>query len=100
MENHAGIVRVFQATSPIIVDHTPPNIDNVSVSVEVVREDVNGSIELQEDVTVTWTSTEETSEINYCTCAIGMTASHAIWCIMYIICNIYIDKNTIYKCIF
>jgi len=71
-ENHAGIVRAFQATSPVIVDHTPPDVDRVAVSVEVVEVNITGDIELREDVTVTWSASDETSGINYCTCALGI----------------------------
>jgi len=73
-ENHAGIVRAFQATSPVIVDHTPPDVDKVTVSVEVVEVNITGDIELREDVTVTWSASDETSGINYCTCALGIQA--------------------------
>jgi len=71
-ENHAGIVRAFQATSPVIVDHTPPDVDMVAVSVEVMEVNITGFLELREDVTVTWSATDETSGINYCTCALGI----------------------------
>jgi len=71
-ENHAGIVRAFQATSPVIVDHTPPDVDRVAVSVEVMEVNITGYLELREDVTVTWSATDETSGINYCTCALGI----------------------------
>jgi len=71
-ENHAGIVRAFQATSPVIVDHTPPDVDKVAVSVEVVEVNITGYLELRQDITVTWSASDETSGINYCTCAIGM----------------------------
>jgi len=70
-ENHAGIVRAFQSTSPVKVDHTPPDVDEVVVSVEVVEVNATGSPELRENVTVTWSATDDTSGINYCTCAIG-----------------------------
>ena len=69
-ENHAGIVRAFQATSPVIVDHTPPDVDKVAVEIVVVNN--TGYLELQEDVKVTWSATDETSDINYCTCALGI----------------------------
>ena len=71
-ENHAGLVRAFQATSPVKFDHTPPVVDTVVVYVDVVEVNITGSPELQEDVTVNWSAADETSDINYCTCAIGM----------------------------
>ena len=71
-ENHAGIVRAFQATTPVVVDHTPPDVDKVAVSVDVVEVNITGCLELREDITVTWLATDETSGINYCTCALGI----------------------------
>jgi len=71
-ENHAGIVRAFQATTPVVVDHTPPEVDKVAVSVDVVEVNITGDLELREDITVTWSASDETSGINYCTCALGI----------------------------
>ena len=72
LQNHAGIVRAFQGTSPVIVDHTPPDVDKVAVFVELVEVNMTGYLELREDVTVNWSATDETSGINYCTCALGI----------------------------
>ena len=75
-ENHAGLRSVFHSSSPLIIDHTPPIIVNLAVAVDVRKLNESGIVDVREDITATWDVMEETSDISYCTCALGNVDYH------------------------
>ena len=66
--NSAGLVSVFQA-DPVIVDHTPPSVSNVSTTLLYVR-NPNSNMTVTADVT--WTVRDEESGMKSCWCALGI----------------------------
>ena len=74
--NNAGLRSVFQSLSPLIIDHTPPIIVNLAVAVDVRKSNESGIVDEREDITATWDVMEETSDISYCTCALGNVDYH------------------------
>jgi len=67
---------VFHSSSPLIIDHTPPIIVNLAVTVDVRKLNESGIVDVREDITATWDVMEETSDISYCTCALGNVDYH------------------------
>ncbi|WAR31711.1 hypothetical protein MAR_034253 [Mya arenaria] len=71
-ENHAGLRSVFQSTEPIIIDHTSPLITDLEASATVVFVNNSGEIASRVKVNATWNVLDDESDINQCTCSIGM----------------------------
>jgi len=76
-ENYAGLKRVFQSNFPVLIDHTPPTVRDLDVSVKVFNGNDTGNKELRQDVGITWTVTDRESGIKYCTCTIGKYNTHS-----------------------
>jgi len=71
-ENHAGLKTIFQTMSPIIIDHTPPVIGNLTVYIDDTEENETGVVVKGKALFASWSVSDRESNIQYCSCAVGM----------------------------
>lgn len=63
-ENHAGLTSVFRSGKALIIDHTPPVVSDIDVTVSVKTD--NSTILL-----ATWKARDDETEVQRCSCSIG-----------------------------
>ena len=70
-ENHAGLKRSFQNSSPVKIDHTPPVVKALEVNVKEMDVNETEMGLTLEKIFATWSVSDVESDIQYCTCSIG-----------------------------